>query len=82
MKVTIPGYTSLTGSPVAILQAMQDARLFNHLDGDDYIKEVTHAAWRFFGTDLQVTGDTYPERCESLLRELDRTHMIYIEEEN
>ena len=82
MKVTIPGYTSLTGNPEVILQAMQDARIFDHLTGDEFIAGVTHTAWRLFGVALQVTGDTYQERCESLLREMNRENMIIIEEEN
>lgn len=81
MKVTIPGYSTLTGSPEAILRLLQDARRLDDLGGDDLINEISHTAWRAFGVGLQVSGDTYAERAESLLREMDKNHMINIEEE-
>lgn len=81
MKVTIPGYTTLTGNPETILRLMQDARMFDEISGDDLITEVRRTAWRAFGIGLQVTGDTYAERAESLLREMNENHMIEIEEE-
>lgn len=81
MKVHIEGYTTLTGTPAAILKLIQDARLFDETSGDDIIEDITQKAWRFFGIGLQVTGDTYAERAESLLREMDKAHMVTIEEE-
>lgn len=81
MKVTIPGYSTLTGSPEVILRLMQDARMMDNAGGDDLIEAISHTAWRAFGIGLQVTGDTYAERAESLLREMDRAHMLTIEEE-
>lgn len=81
MKVRVPGYTTLTGTPVAILRLMQDARIMDHASGDDLIEEVCRTAWRAFGIGLQITGDTYAERAESLLREMDKNQMINIEEE-
>lgn len=81
MKVTVPGYSTLTGSPEVILRLMQDARMTDNLSGDAMIPEISHTAWRAFGIGLQVTGDTYAERAESLLREMDKNHMIHIEEE-
>jgi len=81
MKVHIPGYSTLTGSPEVILRLMQDARLMDHLSGDDLITEIQQTAWRAFGTGLQVQGDTYAERAESLLREMNKHHMINIEED-
>lgn len=81
MRVTVPGYSSLTGSPEAILRLMQEARMTDDLSGEELIQEISHTAWRAFGIGLQVTGDTYAERAESLLREMDKNHMITIEEE-
>lgn len=81
MKVRIPGYTTLTGIPVTILKMMQDARVLDDLAGDDLIQEIRSTAWRAFGISLQVSGGTYAERAESLLREMDKNSMIEIEEE-
>ena len=82
MTVTIKGYTTVSGKPEAILQLMQDARILDNLDGDDYINSIKETAWRCFGIGLQVTGDTYAERAESLLREMAKHNMITIKEEN
>ena len=82
MKVRIPGESTLTGSPEAILRVLQDARMTDELGGDDLIEEITRTAWRAFGIGLQVTGDTYAERAESLLREMDKNNMLTIEEED
>lgn len=82
MKVSIPGYTSITGSPEAILRVMHDARITDNLAEDDLIKEIQNTAWRAFGVGLQVNGDTYAERAESLLREMDKANMLIIEEED
>lgn len=81
MKVTIPGHSTLTGTPEVILRVLQDARMMDNLSGDQLIDEIGHTAWRAFGIGLQITGDTYAERAESLLREMDRNHMLIIEEE-
>lgn len=81
MKITIPTYSSITGTPEAILQIMQDARFFETATGDDYIAAIQHDSWQFFGIGLQVTGETYAERAESLLREMAKANMITIEEE-
>ena len=81
MKVTRVWYTTLTGNPVAILRLMQGARVFDDLKGDDYIESVQQTAWRAFGIGLQVTGDTYEKRAESLLRALAANEMIIIEED-
>lgn len=82
MKVSIPGYTSITGSPEAILRVMHNARMMDDLAGDDLIQEIQRTAWRAFGIGLQVKGDTYAERAESLLREMDKANMLIIEEED
>lgn len=81
MKITIPGYSTLTGTPETILRLMQDARMLDEIGGDELIESITRTAWRAFGIGLQVTGDTYAERAESLLREMNKNHMINIEEE-
>lgn len=81
MRVTIPGYTTLAGSPATILKLMQTARVFDQLTGDEYIKGVQEAAWRAFGIRLSVNGDTYAERAQSLLEAMAENEMITIEEE-
>lgn len=81
MRIKVPGYTTLTGSPEAILSLMHDARIMDDASGDDLIQEVCRTAWRAFGIGLQITGDTYAERAESLLREMDKNQLIKIEEE-
>lgn len=82
MKVTIPGYSTLTGSPETILRLMQDARMMDDLSGDALIDQISRTAWSAFGVGLNVTGDTYAQRAESLLREMDRNNMIRITEED
>ena len=81
MKISIEGYTSLAGTPTAILQLLQDARIFDTASGNDLIEEIVHTAWRCFGVGLQVDGNNYSERAESLLREMARANMITIEGE-
>ena len=81
MRITIPGHSSLTGTPEIILRAFRDARMMDNLSGDDLIDEISRTAWSAFGIGLNITGDTYAERAESLLREMDRNNMISIEEE-
>lgn len=82
MKVTIPGHSTLTGSPEVILRVLQDARMMDNLRGDELIEEIGRTAWRAFGIGLQISGDTYAERAESLIREMDRNNMLTIEEED
>lgn len=79
MTITIPGYSTLTGNPATILQLMQHARVFDELTGDEYIETVKENALRCFGEDLQVTGETYAQRAESLLHELAKHNLITIE---
>lgn len=81
MRITIPGYSTLTGTPETILRLMQDARKLDDKSGDDLIEEIRRTAWRAFGIGLQVQGETYAERAESLLREMDKNSMVKIEEE-
>ena len=81
MKITIPTYSTITGTPEAILQVMQDARFFDHPTGDDYIATIMNDSWKFYGIGLHVTGETHAERAESLLREMAKANMITIEEE-
>lgn len=81
MKVKVPGYTTITGNPETILRVMHDARIMDNLAEEDLIEEIQHTAWRAFGIGLQVTGDTYAERASSLLHEMNKNHMIEIEEE-
>ena len=83
MKVHIPGFSALNGSPITILRLMRDARFCHDApDLDEYIVEMQQAAWRIYNVGLCVTGDTIEERAESLLREMDRHHLLEIEEEH
>ena len=80
MTVKIPEYSTLIGSPTTILRLMSEARFFDHPEGDDYIQTVQADAKRL-DIDLEVAGDTYEERAESLLKAMAANNMIIIEEE-
>jgi hypothetical protein len=81
MIVTIPGYSTITGRPETILKIMQEARIFEDVTGDAYIKSIQESAKRGFGITLNVDGDTYEKRAESLLRSMAENNMINIEED-
>lgn len=81
MKITIPGYGTLTGSPVTLLRLMQDARMFDKLAGDDLITEIRNTLWRAFEVDISIEGETLAERAESLLRGMAKNDIVKIEEE-
>lgn len=82
MTVKIPGYSSISGRPEVVLKLMQEARFINNLEGDEYIQSVQETAQRCFNIALDVKGDTYEERAESLLKEMAAYGMITIEEED
>ena len=82
MTITVPGYTTITGNPVALLRLMADAQIFDEpLTMQEYIDKITDDAKRCLDIDLHVTGNTCPEKAESLLRELAANNMITIEED-
>lgn len=81
MTIKIPGYSTLTGRPATILKLMQSARFFDSPEGDAYIEAVVKDCRRAYGIKLNVEGETYDERAESLLRELDRHDFIIITQE-
>lgn len=82
MRVKIEGYTTLTGHPEAILKLIRDSQIFNpEMSTEECIESIQHTAWRCFGTNLPVEGDTTAERAESLLRAMAENSMITIEEE-
>lgn len=76
MTINIPGYTTLTGNPVTILEVLQEARIFEKTAGDEYINSVVQMASRLYGITLEVKGTTYADRAESLLREMAKHRMI------
>lgn len=80
MIVTVPGYSSLAGNPETILKLMEAANFMDEKTGDDYINGVVKTFWRVYGIGLTVTGETYQERAESLLRELAKHEFITLEE--
>lgn len=82
MKVTIPGYSTIIGRPERILSVMQEARIFDSQKGDAYINSIRETAKRLFDIDLNVEGETYAERAESLLLEMAKNNMVILEEEN
>ena len=83
MTINIPGYTTLSGRPAAILRVMQDARMFDSAGTpDEYITKVVQAAWNFYGITLNVTGDTLAAPAESLLHEMSRHGMIAITDQH
>lgn len=81
MKICIEGSLSIFGTPSDILSQMQEARYFDSPKGDGYIQTITADVKRCFEVDLNIQGDTYEERAESLLRELASHNLIKIEEE-
>lgn len=80
MTINVPGYTSLTGRPEAILRLLEETRIWDNATGDDYIASIVEAVEHLWGYRLEVTGDTYEQKSMSLLRELDKYGLIKIEE--
>ena len=80
MTIRVPGYTTLTGRPETILRLLEEARIFDKAEGNDYINSIIEAVWELWEYHLEVTGDTYEERAMSLLQELDKYGLIKIEE--
>ena len=81
MTVKIPGYSTITGAPQTILDLMAKARIFEDLQGEDYIAKICEDIKRGYDISLRVSGETIEERAESLLLELARSGFIKIEEE-
>lgn len=79
MTIRVPGYTTLTGRPETILRLLEEARIFDKAEGNDYINSIIEAVWELWEYRLEVTGDTYEERAVSLLQELDKYGLITIE---
>ena len=80
MTVKVPGYTTLTGRPEAILRLLEESRIWDNATGDDYIVSIVEAVKQLWGYSLEITGDTYEQKSMSLLRELDKYGLIKIEE--
>lgn len=79
MKVEIPGFTTLYGSPVTILRLMQEVRRFDDCkDLDEYIRIMQENGRRLLGVALNVEGDTLEERAESLLREMAAHELVIL----
>lgn len=81
MTVKVPGYTTLTGKPETILRLLEETRIWDNATGDDYIDRIIEAVERLWEYRLEVTGDTYEQRANSLLKELDKYGLIKIEEQ-
>lgn len=80
MTIKVPGYTTLTGRPETILRLLEETRMWDKVEGNDYINSIIEAVERFWEYKLEVTGDTYEERAMSLLKELDKYGLIEITE--
>lgn len=79
MTIKVPGYTTLSGRPETILRLLEETRIWDKAEGDDYIDSIIEAVERLWGYRLEVTGDTYEQRATSLLKELDKYDLIEIE---
>ena len=80
MTIKVPGLTTITGRPETILRLLEETRIFDKAEGDDYINSIIEAVERLWGYKLKVTGDTYEKRALRLLKELDKYGLITIEE--
>lgn len=80
MTINVPGYTTLTGRPETILRLLEETRIFDKAEGNEYIDSIVEAVERLWGHRLEVTGETYEKRAESLLKELAKYGLITIEE--
>lgn len=81
MTIKVTGYTTLTGRPEALLRLLDESRVFDKAEGNDYIERIVAAVEQLWGYHLEVSGDTYERRAKSLLKELDRHGLIKIEEQ-
>lgn len=80
MTINVSGYTTLTGSPTTLLRLLEETRIWDNADGEDYVVSIVEAVEQLWGYRLEVTGDTYEQKAMSLLRELDKYGLIKIEE--
>ncbi len=92
MKVTIPGCSTITGKPEVILHLLRttlDIRRGNtqrtipvcdEEEGEKYIKYLC-SIYKRRGIEFNITGDSYSERSESLLKEMEKHNLIKIHEE-
>ena len=81
MTIKVPGYTTLTGRPEALLRLLEESRIWDNATGDDYIVSIVEAVERLWGYHLEITGDTYEQKAMSLLKELDKHGLITIEDQ-
>ena len=78
MTIHVPGFTTLTGRPATILRLLEETRIFDKAEGNEYIDSIVEAVERLWGHRLNVTGSTYEQRALSLLEELDKYGLINI----
>lgn len=81
MTINVSGYTTLTGKPETLLRLLEETRIWDNADGEDYIVSIVEAVEQLWGHHLEVTGDTYEKQAMSLLRELDKYGLIKIEKQ-
>lgn len=83
MKIHIPGYTTLVGSPLAILLLIRDAQFFQGdtpTDLDEFIRTMQQTFFRCFGFCPAAEGETVEEKAKALLEDLAKHNIIEIEE--
>ena len=80
MTINVSGFTTLTGRPETLLRLLEETRIWDNADGEDYIVSIVEAVEQLWGHRLEVTGGTYEQKAMSLLRELDKYGLIKIEE--
>lgn len=92
MKVTIPGCSTITGKPEVILHLLRttlDIRrgitqraipICDEEEGEKYIKYLC-SFYKQRGIYMNITGESYSERSESLLKEMEKHNLIKIHEE-
>ena len=81
MTIKVTGYTTLTGRPETLLRLLEETRIFEKAEGNDYIERIVAAVEQLWGYRLEVAGDTYERKAMSLLKELDKYGLIKIEEQ-
>lgn len=84
MTVTVPGYSTVSSRPLAIVSLLRESAYIGKPGRtiDEYIASVQDYAESIFGVHLNISGNTMEVRAESLLREMNRFEFVIIEEES
>jgi hypothetical protein len=73
---------TLTGEVIDIVEELKQ-KVFGGEDMtiDQYFAWIKDNVKRFKGIHIEITGNSFQEKAESLIRELDRAGLLKIEEE-